>query len=530
MIDSQRLNSVIKKIKNKQAIDENIWLEILLQQDVDDRLYVNKILANVFMEVKDFKQARIHAERVCILSGFEPTEVIFYVNILENLNEVEAIVETYKSIGMAEKKRNRYESSINYFQKAWHARAFHEKKDNFKYDFDILDSIYQMAQPYKNNFASLYEENHEGSKKIKIAYLVYGLADIGSVFGKFIPLFAKYHNHEEFEVTFFIPNRTEWILSQDHSAEIVKNIENFGCRVVCASNEPDRYQRWLYFSEKIAAYRPHFFITFAGLACLEYYFIASTLPKYIQKIALVYGPPSQFIPPTFDLAMGNTEHPMLDSPIKNSFDAPVLVEKKYDFDKKYKRDDFRIPVDSVVICSSGRYTKFQENIFWEILLETMSKNSNVYFLCIGPYEEDVNQIISWSKSILQRCRFLGWQDNVSSILGCADIYMNTFPNGGGHTIIEAVEQGLPVISFRHNYFQKFDQRYWNPISDFIDVKELLIPQWNMTMFISTLQQLINDSGFKESMAQLCLESIRKKIPNSQESMQNYEAVLKNMVL
>lgn len=520
------LECVLKNINNNDVIDQKDWISCMVQDKLEDRILVNKKLADAFLEKSNFRQASIHAERAWIFSGFQCGYAKYYISILEKLNSIDKIMYVYKQTGMAEARRNNFEQAINFFNKSLYAKATYMKKDIYDYDFDILYKIEEIAQKFV--FESKQKAPSGNVSKTKIGYLTYGIADVGSVFAKFIPLFAKYHNKEKFEVVFFVPEREEQIYSKEHSLDVVQKIEKFGCRVVCALNEKDRFKRWLSTGKRISEYNPDIFITFAALSRFEYYFIASTLPKHIKKVALVYGPPAQYTPITFDVAIGNSNHPLMDTPLDIYNTAPILFEnKKQDIlDSGYDKKYFNISDDRVVMVSVGRHTKFQDPLFWDIIKTTLKTYQHSYFICVGSTFEEVCDFGDLDKEELKKIKFLGWRTDVDKILDCADIYVNTFPNGGGHTIKEAIEKKIPVISFKNNYFEKFDQNNWNPIEDFMDVEDMLIPHGNKEVFVRQLGKLIVDKDFRKKMGLECFESLNKKIPSPQSAMAAYEKTLK----
>ncbi|HOI83792.1 MAG TPA: glycosyltransferase, partial [Campylobacterales bacterium] len=391
------------------------------------------------------------------------------------------------------------------------------------YDFDILYKVKEIGEAF--TFKDRLVEPCKSNAKIKLAYLTYGLADAGSVFAKFIHLFAKYHNQEEFEIVFFIPEREEQIYSKDHSLGVVKKIEEFGCRVVCAPNENNRFQRWLDTGKNITEYNPDLFITFAALARFEYYFIASVLPEKIKKVALVYGPPAQFVPPSFDAAIGRSKHPLFDTPIDIHATAPVFMDDAVK-NNICCRANLAVPDNAIVLMSAGRYTKFKEVLFWEIVEDILNMHTDAYFVCIGASKKDIN--MDFDERVSDRIVFLGWRADVDCILPCADIYINTFPNGGGYTVREAVANKIPIVSFRNNYFKKFDQNIWNPIDEIVNVEDVLLELNDKTSFISVLSKLISDKNYREEIAVRCYLDAQSHIISPKKTIYEYEQTLKTV--
>lgn len=519
------LNSVLNDILNNRQLIENDLLECLLASKLKDRADVNFFLAKAFYDVGNFAQSSIHAKRAWIYSDFEVSFAEFYIEVLKKLAAISEIVKVYKQTAMRAAKNLEFEKSINLFNQAFYFKAIYEKKDIFEYDFDILSKIEDVAE----RFMPLQPKADSQSAKFKIAYLTYGLADAGSVFAKIIPLYAKYHDKDMFDIVFFVPERKEQIYSSAHSFDVIRAIEDFGCRVVCARDESDRFKRWLFTIDDIVSFSPDAFITFAALARFEYYFIASALPKDIKKIALIYGPPAQFAPPLFDVAIGSSKHPLIDTPL-NIFRALPDFQDESIMQNSIKNNKLNSQVpdaneDKICLVSIGRYTKFQNNIFWECIVDILRAKVNAYFVCVGATMEEVPAVDNYEKDIIDRIKFLGWRTDIDEILKMSDIYVNTFPNGGGYTIREAVKFGIPIVSFRHNYFLEFNQDRWNPIDEILTQKDMLVEYGNKNALVQLVCKLIDDKDFRLEYGKICYQEFMENIIKPETAMKSYEETL-----
>ncbi len=514
------LNSIINNIENDEKINDKAFVSCMLMQKIEDRLSANYRLSDVFFKKGNFEQAKVHSERAWIFSKFDYKYAKQYVSILENLDDIGAISYVYKQTAMAAFANDCFEQAINLFNEAFYTKAIYTKTDSFEYDFDILRRVEGLGKKFQIGASN---KSEQGEKKVKLAYLTYGLADLGSVFAKIIPQFAKYHNKEEFEIVFFVPEKEEQIYSERHSLEVVRAIKAFGCQVVCAPNEQNRFQRWVKTGYSIGRYNPDVFITFAALARFEYYLISSMLPEHVKKVALVYGPPAQFVPPSFDVAIGRSKHPLFDTPIDVYATLPVFINKEIK-NKTFDRSVIGIPKNAIILMSVGRYTKFQEALFWEIIEDVLSLHVNAYFVCVGAYEKDINR--EFNESVASRIVFLGWRSDAELILRCADVYINTFPNGGGYAIWEAVVNKIPIVSFKNNYFKKFDQNEWNPIDEIVGFEDVLFELNDKKSFISVLSKLISDKSYREEIAMRCYIDAQNHIMSPKETMLEYEQTLK----
>ena len=108
---------------------------------------------------------------------------------------------------------------------------------------------------------------------------------------------------------------------------------------------------------------------------------------------------------------------------------------------------------------------------------------------------------------------LGYRNDFSEVLSLADLYVDTFPVGGGYALIEAMAMNIPCVTYKHNYntiFKKHNNYF--PMHEFAKDQDFAI-DINGHAMLARINSFINDD--KERDAQIerqndLLEIINKR--------------------
>lgn len=120
-----------------------------------------------------------------------------------------------------------------------------------------------------------------------------------------------------------------------------------------------------------------------------------------------------------------------------------LKEKKHD----YTRDELDIPKDKFVLAVVG--TRLNADVTEEFLTamkETV--DAGCYLLFIGRFDayERWCEKLPW---MAENSKSLGMVDDVIGILEVADLYVNPLRLGGGYSVAEAFDAGIPAVTINY---------------------------------------------------------------------------------
>lgn len=491
--------SILARIATGDDVAPAELLPYLCLEGRAERREVNALLAEAYTQnatTARLEQARVFIQRAWLLSEGAADLLPLYVKVLSALKDVASIREAYKRLGMKAAGRRDISEAIRYFD-AWQwAYMKFERLDRYEYDLDILDCMDDLAAPHRIPVAR--RAAPADNEKIKLAYVLRGITEPNSILIKISLEFAQHHDRSRFEVTFFTPEPERTIALSPQGKEYLKLFESFGYQVITPPPLDSMAETLLALAGKIRDSQPHILITNAALADFSQYFITTLRPAPIV-MGLVQGPPAQFAPPALDWCIAWTKHPLMDCPVNCSWVEIKLDYQSQDFGEAYSREALLLPDDACVLMSGGRHAKFQSQEFWQAIADLLALHPNAYYVAVGPRDDEIPFLSSiLPPEVRPRVRCLGWREDFLKILPAADILIDTYPNGGGQVIVQAMALGIPLVGHRNDYMRLFDQTDWSPIEDFITDPEIIVPRGDFAEFKRVVSRLIKDKEYRRN--------------------------------
>jgi glycosyltransferase involved in cell wall biosynthesis len=417
-------------------------------------------------------------------------------------------------------------SAIHYFTLAHKAYAIFDQIDRFEYDFDVLSRMNELAAPHRLHTTN--QPAYRRGDKIRVAHLVKGITESNSILVEIDLIFARFYDRSNFDVTFFIPEPEDVVARSAQAKHHIKQFESLGCAVVMAPSLSNEAERLLALAKTIYEFSPHVLLTSTALADYRHYFITSLRPAPIS-IGLVQGPPAQFAPPILDWCIAWTKHPLMDCPVDCSWVEIKLDYPEARFSGSYSRKSLGLPDSCCVLLSAGRPTKFQSQEFWQAIVDILKDYPDVFYLAIGPREDEVPFLSSiLNDGVRSRIRCLGWREDFLQILPACDILIDTYPNGGGQVIVQAMALGIPFVAHGNDYMSAFDQTNWSPVEDFICDLEMIVSRGDFQQFEKVLSRLIEDKSYRSTLGERCrAEHVRRA--NPEKAVRDCEEVFRRVV-
>ena len=496
-------NRLLKKIAHGAEINSNDVLPYLCQESKGERIWINFVLAEAFLQAGNCEQAAVFMQRVWILSEFDEQYLPSFIDIHAAAGDVDSIRTAHKVIGMRKANEHNTVEALNHFNSWQYAYVTHNGDDEYHYDLEILNKIALLARPY----AFPVKKNRSiKNRKIRLAYLMFGMMHTNSVIVKNSLTFAKFHDQSKFEVTFFIPEQKSVIHERQEAIENITRIKSLGYRVVTAPDSVTEEKSLIDLARLIYESEPDILITNAALADFKHYFITSLRPAPLI-VGLCQGPPPQFIAPDFNWSISWTKHPMIDCPTGCSLvnGGAILPERQYS--REAAKSFFGMPQNNLIVMSCGRPQKFQNMDFWKAILELLQLHPDVYYVVVGlaALPSHLQEVLT--PDIIGRVKFIGWEKDFLKLLSMADIVVDTYPSGGGMAIVDAMSLGIPVVSFKNNYMKMFSQTDWSPAEEFMGMPELLVERGDFEQLRKLLSNLLSNQDYRVSMSELSRERI-----------------------
>ncbi len=365
---------IITTIINGYEIEPSLLLPYLCLESLSERLRINLELAKAYNAAGNITQARVFIERAWLFSEFSEAVLPIYEENVRKSGDLDALREAYKRVGMSKAKSEGVGAALPYFFKSMYTYTDNGRGDSYKFDFDILDEIGRLTEPFQ--FSPVLREWNLGTRKLRIAYLVFGATHAQSVVVKILRDIGQYHNRELFEFAFFVPEN-ELIAFSNYEAlrRNIQSLEELG-ELVAVTNGGNSAEGLMEISKRIFDYAPDIMVTSALLADFKQYYIAALRPAPVI-IGLTHGPPQQFSSPLLDWSISWDSHALMDC-MSGCSHVPLEVNLPSVTVGFPARESYGITHDAIVLVAAGRATKFLDRDYWQAIAAVMAANKKVF--------------------------------------------------------------------------------------------------------------------------------------------------------
>lgn len=520
LIGAPDFGSLLKKISAGSPFNPEDLLPHLCEASKQDRLWVNYCLAEAFHKAGKNEQALVFIQRVWNLAGPDKRYLPLFADIHAAVDDIASIRGAYKALGIRSADAHDIAGALEWFNAWQYAYATYRKADEYYYDFEVLDCISKLARP--RAFPPRKPAQRE-NRKVHLAYLMFGMRDVNSVIVKNSLTLARFHDASRFEVTFFVPDQATLVLERKESVDNISKMEGYGCKVVLAPDSFSEMDSLHEFARSIHEAQPDILVTNAALADLRHFYITALNPAPLV-IGLCQGPPPQYIAPNFAWSISWTRHPMMDCPtpctqVNGSVELP-----EREIGAAEAKANFGIPQNELVLMSCGRDFKFQNRDMWIAILDILRAHSHAHYVVVGLESAPgfLGQLLT--PDIAGRVRIIKRVKDFLSVLSMADVVVDTYPSGGGMTVVDAMAIGVPVVSFKNDYMRKFSQTDWSPAEEFMGVPELLVDRGDFTQLSKLLVKLLTDHEYRTGMSRMCKERIHETSGDPAQMVRGCEEV------
>jgi predicted O-linked N-acetylglucosamine transferase (SPINDLY family) len=446
------------------------------------------------------------------------------IKINDSLNDIDKIKLHYKQLGINALVNKNYTSAINYFNMWQYAYITHCNIDKYDYDFSLLKFIEAQLSDF---CTPLSYEPIKNNGKVRIIYLLHGVLNSTSILPKILLEIVKYHDTSRFEIHIFVTEN--WIQIMRSSGRVfIKQFGKTKCKIYYAPLFQHGFSKILSIVKKMCNIKPHILITTAALADFEHFFISALNPAPI-RVGFIFANPAQFIPPSFDFGISWINHIIQDCPVPCINPGLTYIPNDKIYEKLLKTN-CGLPDNAIIIISAGRYPKFQNGEFLKLIFESMRELPNLHYIIVGVVESQFPLLNTIPEDLKSRVYMFEWSDMYEKYLAISDIYLDTYPSGGGVTLLDAALLHLPIISFTDDLLIPFDQCNWNPAQEIFPKNSIiLVDRNNISGLKSAIYTLYHNSDLRKTMGNEIYKSITNLRSNVQENVKKIENLYDNLV-
>ena len=506
-----KLRFAAAQIRNGGYTDMRQLLPVVVSGSREKRFWGCVGLAFAFADSGDTPRALSMAERAFEIWNDESGFIEQYLALLKSTGDAAQIKRVSKRAGMRFAARGEVWNALQHFNAAQYAEHSVGAGDRYQADYDILRAVETLAGVEAGKLPRHF--NPERSK-VRVAYLVYGASHTSSVLVRIALDLVRHHDRGRFDCAFFSPDPDGPFSLQQNRAlfdaagtqlRTVKAIDEQTCLFETAS--------------AIERFRPDLLVSFAALADFrQYYLFAKT--SATARVSLCYGPPAQFVPHAADLAISATLHPAMDCPCDTVVIEIETTSPIHPDVKPVAETD----AGELIVLAAGRSEKFQDRHYWEMILSVLARFPKMQFIAVGLASRPAFLEDMLATEAGMRVKVVGWLEDYQPVLARADVVIDTFPSGGGLTILDAMALGIPVLAFANDYVEKiFDQTNWNPAEEFITEPWLIVSRGDFVAFASRLSELLTNPDKRRQLGAACRQRWLDRHGNPERMVRRMEA-------
>ena len=530
---SSEFRTILQRIKAAEVVNDSQLLPFLTLESKSDRCQVNLELAEAYYEQHkqnakppSLQRAGSFIERAWLLSHYSPEVLPLYIDIHQASNNAGAIKEAFKRAGLEYAAAGNFDEALRHFDKWMYAYADFSGADIHTYDADILASVERMTALHRFNSTTRLKSD---GRKTRVAYLMHGLTHVNSVLVKIDKVFASLHDKERFEIAYFTTEDEPAVAASSDAQLAVESIRASNCKLFVPQGSSNLYERLLVVGKQIYDFEPDVLITSAGLATFQNYFITRLKPAPVV-ISFHQASSPQFTWHTFDHSIAWFRTNIPDCPASCSF-----VPLEFEWPAKPQinpetRSSLDVPGGATVIVSGGRWAKFQEPNFWQVMIDLLEQRDDLYWLILGVAEDQISFLNGMlTPGARSKIRFLGWRTDYLELLATADFVIDSYPVGGGVFLLEAMNLGIPVVSFQHDYVGLFSNNDCSGGDEIVVMPELLIQRGEFEQLRKLIAKLADDREYRLQLGAKCSDLISKTRSNPERMVRRCEEIYETVL-
>ena len=177
------------------------------------------------------------------------------------------------------------------------------------------------------------------------------------------------------------------------------------------------------------------------------------------------------------------------------------IETRLQMSDPLTRQAIGIESASSVSATFGNLYKVAGSGYLKVLSEIMKRFPKHFHLFAGAGNVKAIRSHLHSEGVLPRVRFLGHVGDVAPLLDVIDLYLASFPHSGGHSLIEAMGAGKPIVVLRFP-----PDSHYNSGAELVGVRELTAA--GEADYIEIADRLLRYHDLREKLGRSMLDRFR----------------------
>jgi predicted O-linked N-acetylglucosamine transferase (SPINDLY family) len=195
------------------------------------------------------------------------------------------------------------------------------------------------------------------------------------------------------------------------------------------------------------------------------------------------------------------ERTRFSSPVDEWIPLASDIEGRLQMAEPVTRQSMGLESAATISATYGNLYKVAGSGYLRVLSEIMHRFPKHFHLFAGAGNVKAIRSHLHSEGVLPRVRFLGHVGDVAPLLEVVDVYLASFPHSGGHSILEAMGAGKPIVVLRFP-----PDSHYNSGAELVGVRELTAP--GEADYIEIADRLLRNPAVRQKQGQAMLDRFR----------------------
>lgn len=150
-----------------------------------------------------------------------------------------------------------------------------------------------------------------------------------------------------------------------------------------------------------------------------------------------------------------------------------------------------------IVLSGGAFWKIIDanDTFFKLVSKMLEENKDTILLYPGAENPDMVKQKIVQYGLTDKFILLGWRDDISELYRHSDVFLNTYPHGGGTMSQYAAHLHVPILSFRP------EGECQNPVECFVcQVEDTKVSSIGESEFLEEAHKLLSDVSYRKEKA------------------------------
>lgn len=369
-----------------------------------------------------------------------------------------------------------------------------------------------------------------GARPLRVGYVFWGEEQRGNVLPPVPIEIARNHDRSRFEPYFFSCISREALASQHDTGPVwLAAIDEIGATFVGGTPAAGAYGYATMLAANLREYEIDVMIPIGQFGIN--FFLAALRPAPVI-IGLDVGNPHGYSSAALDhviVSLGGHRYTMEEECDASQVYGAYTAFTGFDH-QAIDRTSLGIAPDEIVVMTSGSAAKFQNpallDMLGQIAVEGVADKVRVVLIgpdWNGPVGAHFRQTLP--EAIQARMVLTGYRTDFSSVIRIADIYLDSYPIGGGWAMYEALAAGIATIAYGEKLRGLFNKNvHFTPASTHCTGSGLVVSGEDVSFMKQRAKDLIAAPELRRSLAAKGPEVVRKLL-NKEGFTRDVEAVI-----